>query len=433
MTVDYRGFHSPWNKKASNSKMNDDQWKWHSPHVWTLKKQAKYVKDEVEKHRRCIQSATHRNAYWLTHAKPVILERDLFRWCCETYKQRKGTYSEAQKSQRYPTEAEIAAKKQELASAWHDSQATVPTRCIRRQKAMHQAIVLKCEELLDKMAETGELPAAARRAGAAVTNFPVEDIFQMMRRLHERCSVTRIGYLEAMRRVRKAPALGGSVDDPSPFTLQDPPAWYAPWLKKSLRERARHRIRSEWPSAHKRAELRWERTTELTEAKKRKRQALDDKVEEKEEDVLELMGGFVLSGEEREQLTAGALLDLEIFASIDFANEPSWTIPRIANQLKLRNLRKAQRSATLTRLLTEASDEEDAPTLLGRAANFIVSGTRGALIQRLEVVVKIEERALRREEEDRRLDAADDRQAAHDSRRRRTVRLPSHLRSGEFA
>jgi hypothetical protein len=51
---------------------------------------------------------------------------------------------------------------------------------------------------------------------------------------------------------------------------------------------------------------------------------------------------------------------------------------------------------------------------------------------RLELVVKIEERAQRREEEDRRLDAADDRQAAHDSRRRRTVRLPSHLRSGEF-
>ena len=61
MTVDYRGFHSPWNKKASNSKMNDDQWKWYSPHVWTLEKQAKYVKDEVEKHRRCIQSATHRD------------------------------------------------------------------------------------------------------------------------------------------------------------------------------------------------------------------------------------------------------------------------------------------------------------------------------------------------------------------------------------
>ena len=79
----------------------------------------------------------------------------------------------------------LAAKQLELAGAWDDSRATVPTRCIRRQKAMHSAIVLKCEQLLDKMAETGELPAAAERAGAAVTNFPVEDIFQMMRRLHD--------------------------------------------------------------------------------------------------------------------------------------------------------------------------------------------------------------------------------------------------------
>ena len=153
---------------------------------------------------------------------------------------------------------------------------------------------------------------------------------------------------------------------------------------------------------------------------------------EKEEDVLGLMGGFVLSGEERHELTPGALIDLEIFASVDFAKESSWTVPKIANQLKLRNLRKARRSATLTRLLTEASEEEGNAPLLGRAANLIVTGTRGVLIQRLELVVKIEERAQRREEEDRRLDAADDRQAAHDSRRRRTVRLPSHLRSGEF-
>lgn len=153
-----------------------------------------------------------------------------------------------------------------------------------------------------------------------------------------------------------------------------------------------------------------------------------------EEDVLSLMGGYVLTGEEREQLSPGALLDLEIFASIDFAKEKaSWTIPRIANQLKLRNLRKAQRSATLKRLLTEASQEQGSAPLLGRQESLIVTGTRGALIQRLEIVVKIEERAERREEEDRRLDAADQAQAAHDSRRRRVVRLPSHLRSGQYA
>jgi len=77
MSVDFRGFHSPWNKKASNAKLGGE-WKWYNPHVWTLKQQAQYVKEEVEKHQLCIDSASHRNTYWLTHAKPVILERDLF-------------------------------------------------------------------------------------------------------------------------------------------------------------------------------------------------------------------------------------------------------------------------------------------------------------------------------------------------------------------
>jgi hypothetical protein len=139
-------------------------------------------------------------------------------------------------------------------------------------------------------------------------------------------------------------------------------------------------------------------------------------------------GGFVLSGEEREELAPGALLDLEVFATIDFATESSWPIPRIANQLKLRNLQKAKRSATLTRLLTEAHGEEGSAPLLGRAESLLVSGKRSELIQRLERVVQIEERALHREEEDRWLDAVDRRQQAQDNRRRRVRRLPSHLR-----
>jgi hypothetical protein len=49
MSVDFRGFHSPWNKKASNAKLGGE-WKWYNPHVWTLKQQAQYVKEEVEKH-----------------------------------------------------------------------------------------------------------------------------------------------------------------------------------------------------------------------------------------------------------------------------------------------------------------------------------------------------------------------------------------------
>ena len=59
---------------------------------------------------------------------------------------------------------------------------------------------------------------------------------------------------------------------------------------------------------------------------------------------------------------------------------------------------------------------------------MLVSGKRSELIQRLERVVQIEGRALRHEEEDRRLDAQDSRQQAQDNRRRRVRRLPSHLR-----
>ena len=111
-----------------------------------------------------------------------------------------------------------------------------------------------------------------------------------------------------------------------------------------------------------------------------------------------------------------------------FGTESSWSIPWIANQLKLRNLQKAKRSATLTRLLAQANEEEGSAPLLGRAVNLLMSGKRSELIQRLERVVQIEGRALRHEEEDRRLDAQDSRQQAQDNRRRRVRRLPSHLR-----
>jgi hypothetical protein len=60
MGVDYRGFHSPWNKKASAAaKDNAD---------WSLEDQAKYVKAQRDFHKKCIESAGARDAYWREHA-----------------------------------------------------------------------------------------------------------------------------------------------------------------------------------------------------------------------------------------------------------------------------------------------------------------------------------------------------------------------------
>ena len=144
-------------------------------------------------------------------------------------------------------------------------------------------------------------------------------------------------------------------------------------------------------------------------------------------------GGHVGTGEEAAPLAPGALLDLETFASINFADEKSWTIAAISNQLKLRNLLhcRNKRPSTLSTLLTQAHNDTTTANyvpLLGRGESLLVSGKRSELIARLERVLKIEERATTLIEEIARLEAADAAQAAHDSRRRRVRRLPSHLR-----
>jgi hypothetical protein len=432
MSVDYRGFHSPWNKKASAAGRGVGQPEANTSQAaadtWSLEEQCAYVKSEVEKHKQCIAIAQKRNAYWLEHARPIILDRDLYLWKCRYFKENK----------RQPGTEEISAKQTDLAAGWDDTQAAVPVKCIRRQKAMHEAIVVKCEQLLENMVATGEAPAEAQRAGAVVTNFPVEDIFQYMRQLHDRCSVTRVGYLQAMRRVRKAPSRGGSPEARKPFTLREPPPWYAPWLRESLRQRARDTIRKEWPSAAQRAAQRWAKTQEVSEVARVNRQRIDGDTEEREEGVLERQGGRVGSGEEADLLAPGALLDLEGFASIDFKNEASWTVLCIANQLKLRNMRKEQRSATLTRLLEEAEAEEReksqaagyAPVkFFGRQESLCITGKKEVLIARVERVLQIEERAVALEEEGKRLAAADEAKAARNSRRSRVIVLPSHLRA----
>ena len=189
----------------------------------------------------------------------------------------------------------------------------------------------KVKEFLEHIARTGEAPAAAQRSGAVFTNFPVEDIFQYMRQLHDRHCNTRIGYLEAMRRVRKAPLLGGTWEEPAAFTIEKPPEWYTPWLRGCLRQRARDTIRKSWPNAAQRAALRWARTVEVSKAEAANRQRLDVSAEGRVEDVLSADGGMVGTGEERMLLPPGALLDLELFSTIDFATDRSWTGTRLQN------------------------------------------------------------------------------------------------------
>ena len=146
-------------------------------------------------------------------------------------------------------------------------------------------------------------------------------------------------------------------------------------------------------------------------------------------ELLEIMGWFTrLRKRQRLLGFKEELLDLELFSTIDFVKESSWTVARLQNQLKLRNLHKDRRSEQVRQLFTEA-DESD--KLFGRGDMLLTSGNRAPLIARLERVLKLEERASRREDDDRRRDAADLVQAARDSRSRRTRRAPSHRHPGE--
>ena len=300
---------------------------------------------------------------------------------------------------------------------------------------MHQAIVAKATALLAEVVETGKVGAAAEKAQAPSSNFFVEDIFQYQRRLHDRCPVTRVGVMEAKRRVKKAPILGGTQENPCAFTISNPPPWYTPWLKRSLRQRARDMVRKEWPSRADRAIIRWTRTKELSQIARAKRQRLDQASEEKEEVIRSMMGGFVGSGEERERIPPMELLDLERFSSIDFdADRTSWSVKAIKNQLRLRNLQdfKQKRTIELVQLLCdEQSIETEGTTrrtlLTKPQGDFYLTGTRATLIKRLEKILQVEEHAQQLHEDMEQLQATNTVRDAARRRNSRTRRLPSHL------
>lgn len=380
-----------------------------------------------------MNSKATRDAYWAEHAKPIILERDLFIWTCREYKARGGVR---------PTTAEISTKKQQLEVEYDPACALPPRSCWTRQTAMHQAIVVKATSLLAEIVENGKVGAAAERANAPSSNFFVEDIFNYQRRLHERCPITRVGVMEAMRRVKKAPHLGGTEETRCAFTISSPPAWYTPWLKRSLRQRARYTIRKEWPSRAERATTRWMRTKELSQIARAKRQRLEQASEEQEEVIRSMAGGMVGTGEEREQVPPLELIDLERFSRIDFdTDRASWPIKTIKNQLRLRNLQafKDKRPTELTRLLCDEESIEtegsSRRTLLTKAGgDFYLAGTRATLIKRLERIVQVEEHARQLHQDMEQLQTTDSVRDAARRRNSRTRRLPSHLSAtGSYA
>ena len=227
----------------------------------------------------------------------------------------------------------------------------------------------------------------------------------------------------------------GSLGRHKSSSISGPPNWYTPWLKQSLRQRARDTIRKQWPSRADRAITRWTRTKELSQIARAKRQRLEQASEEKEEVIRSMAGGMVGTGEEKEQVPAMELLDLERFSRIDFeADKASWSIRIIKNQLRLRNLAdfKDKRTVELTQLLCneESVETEGASrrTLLTKAGgDFYLSGTRATLIKRLEKIVQVEEHARQLHEDMEALHSTNSVRDAARRRNSRTRKLPSHL------
>ena len=416
MAVDWAGFHGPWNKKASRCEEAGTNAEFEAATADT----AKYVKDQVDLHRRCITSKTARDEYWLKYAKPAFIDRKLFHWAATEYAE---SHEEPQR-RKAPAQSVLDAQKVQFEREFDAADVRVPQSCVKRQICMHTAIVDKITEFLKETAASGVAHAAAEVSGAPTSNIPVEDIFNFSRRWHDRHCTTRVGIIEAARRVRRAPDLGGE-----PISLENPPSWYPAWLKRSLKQRARRRIREAWLSARQRAHLRWQKTKELSQQAAARKQATGDKDEQKEERVRTMEGGVVGSGEEEERLPPLALLDLATFASIDFKKAKSWRVAEIQNQICLRNLQKGKRSDALTKLLIEKN------LIKGEGAALIEGGSKSVLIKRLESVVKIEERARVLSHGQRELEAKDALQRAQDERREalnRVRRAPAHLRNGDF-
>ena len=326
--------------------------------------------------------------YWEEHAGPIIVERQLLEWKCDTFKSR---------GRKQPSDTEIAEKKAAL-----EQELVVPkppVKCQPRMRAMHTAIAQKLPEMLAEIVATGEVSAAQKLSGAPQHQLPVEDIFRFTRGEHDQSCVQLVGIIASKRRILKAPRLGTKNGLPHRFTLERPPPFYHPWLRQSLRKRARARMREEWPSMLARAMMRWEAVCQAAEIADEQVEALTEKAATALAKVKELPGGNVLleGDDEVAPLPAGTLLTLDMFRNIKFEERTDrrgggtgWTLDAVKNQLRLWNLRRPEWSELEVDMFSKVG-------LIEPGKAFNLSGTRAVLVKRLRLILTTQRAAERRQ------------------------------------
>ena len=157
----------------------------------------------------------------------------------------------------------------------------------------------------------------------------------MLRRFHHDRNVgVRIGVIDSIRRIRKAP---------TPYCLCRPPPWYTAEDLQRLTARAIDTVRNVWPDRWERARRREEAMERVEGRLKQKRQKREASEAAHAEKVKQIRGGFVGADDERRQLEAGELLDLAGFETIVWtqsSRQTKWTADAVKGQLWLRNLRR---------------------------------------------------------------------------------------------
>lgn len=372
MAVDYHGFHSEFNFGACHNECDV---------------QAKEVERIVAMHKQCMkqnrQGVQKMLEYWRKHAIPAITDRKMLQWRLQRYKDNSICAR--------PTEQEEEEQRRLFeVEAAQDPLLDPPTSCYARMRCMHIAIVSKLEEMLDEIC-LGKASIQQQLSRAPNQQLPVEDIFNFSRKQHDKCCVTRIGILDARRRVQTAPPLGTVGGIPRPYSLVNPPRWYPDWLRQRLRQRARMTISEEWPSQDERADLRWQTICDAAIIADARCKALQEKVEGTERTIMTLAGGYIgRPSEERQRLAPLHCLTLEQFEQVEWGESwksSGWTVAVISNQLRLRNINLDKRTESESKLLVRKGvikKETDA---------LVVTGNRKQLIKRLRLIVEAEHAA----------------------------------------
>ena len=170
----------------------------------------------------------------------------------------------------------------------------------------------------------------------------------LRRRYHDRNVGVRIGVIDSIRRIGKAPTR---------FSLESPPSWYTAEDVQRLTARAIDTVRHVWPSRWERAQRREQAFARVEGRLKQKRQKREAGEAAHAERVKQIRGGFVGADDARRQLEVGELLDLAGFETIvwsESSRQTKWTADAVKGQLWLRNLRRDNWSAELRAALGNA-------------------------------------------------------------------------------